>query len=478
MTTTYKINSGLPTSTKIEAINDFCIALEGLVTKGQFDLNELNQIFTDLGQFSRKWSRNNSLGHTTSNYTSWSHIKAEAGYSIWKYTPTSYSYNSLNCLYFDSKLVTNAGQASSESLTTFDKVFFYDGTGATYTDDTTEAGTESGTEFTIHDAINDYIYLGLSTTFGGAAFKWQTRGSGYALKIEYYNASSGSGWVQLTSTTNTLVDNTSSFESDGTITWTIPGDWATNSVNSTTKYWVRISTTTVPVTTAKAYSITPANSVPSLLALSSDQIFKEQWAWCTYGSSIYVTIRNTGKSTYEGSYFISSSSSASNLQNFFVYNHEYTADYLLSTYSANNMPVVVYRSISASTATGSGYVTLKSFTLSANTLSTNRGIKIKAGIRISTTSSGSSGSGAFRLSYGGNTVCTTSSNAATNFILEAWLVGAGTTSTQRGYIQSPAVYATGTASVDSTSAQTVTLAVDLSSDTDVWTCDFIEVEYI
>jgi hypothetical protein len=180
------------------------------------------------------------------------------------------------------------------------------------------------------NSTTDYLYLGLDETFAGVKFEFQTRGSNYGLKVEYYNGA----WVELTSNLNSLVEDTSGFESDGNISWDIPTDWVVYSVNSANRYWIRISTTSVPVTVAKAYYIVPSNSVISLLALSSSQILNEEWKWCSYGSSIYVTIRNAGVTAYEGLSYITSSSSAANKQNFFIYNHEFLSNYQDSTYDS------------------------------------------------------------------------------------------------------------------------------------------------
>ena len=328
-----KLNQNLPNSDKIEELNDFIITLKGVYEEAKFDKNELDHLYNLLA-LDRKFKRNVGIGNTTSTYTNWSHIHAETGYSIWKYTPTNYKYNSLNKLYLDDKVLENRGEADSETATTFDAVYLYNGdSGAGYTDNTTEAGTEGGTAFDLMNSTNDYLYLGLDSTFKSVKFEFQTRGSNYTLKVEYYGAS---GWTELTANDNNLSDNTSNFESDGRISWNIPSDWATTSVNDTTKYWIRISTTTDPVTTAKAYYIIPGNSVIGLLALSSSQISDEEWAWCSYNNSIYVTIRNTGNAAYEGDYFITSSSSDTNLKNYFVYNHQFTADYEDNSYNPVN----------------------------------------------------------------------------------------------------------------------------------------------
>ena len=323
----YKLNTGLPTSTKIELLNNMILILNGLVTNGNFDINELDQIFADSKIFSRKYLRNIILGNTLLDYTDWSHFYSQSGYSIWKLTPDNYIYSILNKLYFDSIVLDNRGEALSETLTGFDSVLTYDG--SLYTDNTTEAGTENGTEFSLMQDTGDYIFVGLSTKYSGIDFKWETRGSGYVLKIEYYNGA----WTELTSDLNNLDDNTQNFISEGIISFDQPADWTTTTVNGVAdKYWIRISTTSTPTTVAKSYLTVPANNVISILALSSEEFQKEQWAWCSYNDSIYVTIRNTGVSAYEGDAFITSTSSDTNIKNFFIYNHIFTSDYENSTF--------------------------------------------------------------------------------------------------------------------------------------------------
>jgi hypothetical protein len=324
----YKINTSLPLKTQIELLNNMILELNGLISQSTFNKNEIDNIWDEIGSgYTRTFTRNIKLGNTLATYTGWSHLQAESGYSIWKYTPTTYIYNALNQLYFDNQLCVNKGLALSESATTFNTVFYYNGdSGTGYTDYTTEAGTETGTQFELMDSTTDYLYVGLSTTFAGIKFEFQTKGSNHTLKVEYYNGA----WTELTANLNDLDDDTSNFESDGSISWTIPGDWTTATVNSISKYWIRVSTTTTPVATSQAYYIIPANNVISLLSLSSSQIMNEEWVWCSYDGNIYVTIRNTGVAAYEGDFYITSSSSVNNKQNFFIYNHSFSADYATS----------------------------------------------------------------------------------------------------------------------------------------------------
>lgn len=327
----YKTNRNLPDADRIDQINDMVIELYGSVSQGKFDINEITQIYTDL-TLDREFKRNISLGNSLTTYGNWTHLKAEDGYSIWKLTPNDYAYDALNNVYLDDKVLENRGEADSEIATAFDFVYSYDaeaGSGVDpYIDNTAEASTEEGTEFDVMDTTDDYLYLGESNTFSAAKFEWHTRGSYYNLVVEYWNGA----WTTLTGDLNDLVDDTSNFESDGRISWTIPGDWATTSVNSQTKYWIRISTVQTPVNTAKCYYLIPGDSVVAKLSLSSTQIQEEDWAWCTYGSTVYVTIRNQGNAAYEGDYYITSSSTVSNKQNYFIYNHIYKSDYRDSTY--------------------------------------------------------------------------------------------------------------------------------------------------
>jgi len=328
----YKINASLPVSEKISTLSDQIIELSGLIDQAKFNLTEIAHLYSGSG-LSRKFKRNVSLGHDISGdeaYASWDHLHAESGYSIWQYSPPNYTYNADNQLYFDNKVLTNKGEASAETAETFDIAYLYDG--AAYITNTTEASTEGGTAFNLMDATGEYLYVGDAATFKGIKFEFGTRGSNYDLIPEIFTSgASAYTWSGLTPTVDGVVDNTSNFESDGAITWNLDSatgaGWVQNVVNSNTKYWMRIKTITTPVTTATANYIIPATSVIGLLALSSGEILNESWTWCTYLTNIYVTIRNTGNSTYEGDYYLTSSSSDTNKQNYFVYNHEFSADY-------------------------------------------------------------------------------------------------------------------------------------------------------
>jgi hypothetical protein len=307
------------------------LEVNGKNEEAKFDVNELDQIFTDSG-LDRQFKRNVLLGNTLLDYTNWTHVQAETGYSIWSIAISDYAYNINNQLYLDDKVFTYKGVALSASATNFEYVYLYSPPDIYYTY-TTEAGTEGGTAFDFMTLTTEWFYVGLSTQFSGIKFEFETRGSNYTPEIYYFNG----GWTLLTANINNLVDNTNSFASDGTVTWTAPADEVQVNIYSQTKNWIRIKTSTVPITVAKIYYCIPANNVIGLLGLSSSEILNEEWKWCSYGQTIYVTIRNIGATSQEGDYYVSSSSSTTNKENYFIYNHEYKIDYQDSTYSASTI---------------------------------------------------------------------------------------------------------------------------------------------
>lgn len=320
-----KINTNLPTTNKITKLNDQTVELDGRTAQAQFDGVELSAIYSGSGMM-RQYLRNQSLNASTGSnaWYNWTHLKAESGYSIWRFDgDVRFGYNADNEFYFDNNLIQNRGQATSEDITSFESVFVYDG--SDYTDNTTEAASEGGESFNLLADTNDYLYVGHSAVFSGLDLNFNVRAANYTLVIEYWN---GSAWAILDEDVYSVTDNTSNMKRDGAISWTSnPSDWDTTTVNSATKYWIRFSTSTTPVTTGKAYSILPYNSVPSLLSLSSQDLADESWAWCEYNGKPYVTFRNSGNSSYEGNWYVTSASTQTKKQNFFRFNHEVKGNY-------------------------------------------------------------------------------------------------------------------------------------------------------
>ena len=384
-----RLSSANPYNQSVTDIDSNTFELNGLINESKFEKNEIDAIYSDLG-LSHKFKILSGAGHSIATYTNWSHVTAESGYSIWKIPFTNYQHNSVNEMYLDDVSLTYKGQADVESYTSFDTVFLYDG--STYINNTTEASTEEGTAFSLMSATSNYLYLGSSGTFSAADFDFNVKGSNYTLKIEYYN----NAWTTLATTTNALDDNTNNFKSNGRIEYTIPTDWAITTINSVSKYWLRLSTTTAPVTTATAYSIFPGNSVYSLLQLSSSNALNEEWSWCYFNNYVYVTIRNSGTSSYEGNTYITSSSTSTNKQNYFIYNHDYKISYEQTSYSTGAMYTPTYGFRWYNTGSSINIINWSNTTpfRITNTRSTAKAIRIDAGVNdlVTGASTGTGGS--------------------------------------------------------------------------------------
>lgn len=328
------VNEDTPKELRVEILNDNSFKNDGRIAQGKVDKYELDTLYSALSM-TRQWQREISLGNTLPTYSDWVHFKAESQYSIWKIAVSNYQHNSNNMLYLDDKGLDYRGEATSENLTSFDKVYLYNGdSGAGYTDNTTEAATEFGVAFNSMNSTSDYLYIGDANTFAGFDIDLAQFGSGYTLKVEYYSGASGAPWTQLLTTTNSLVDNTSNLTGSARVTFDIPGDWGSVSLFSgdVAKKYVRVSTTTTPSTVATLYHVLPIDNVASILSMSQTQINDEEWSWCYYSGSVYVSILNTGDRNYEGNRFISSLSSTVNIQSYFIYKHEYKIDYEDSSY--------------------------------------------------------------------------------------------------------------------------------------------------
>lgn len=109
--------------------------------------------------------------------------------------------------------------------------------GASFLDHTAEARLAGGTPFTMFQTpgTSDEFYIGMTVPFDRATFDLATLGVGGTYVWEYWN---GASWATLS-----VTDGTVGFTQDGKVTWTAPGDWATNAVNSVTQFWVRVRLT-------------------------------------------------------------------------------------------------------------------------------------------------------------------------------------------------------------------------------------------
>lgn len=131
-----------------------------------------------------------------------------------------------------------------------DSVFTLSGA-STFTDNTAEAASPSGTAFSlISYSGTNYLYLGRADQFKGVFFKLATNGNYGSLTWQYpaYTGASATG----TWTTLTVAGASGLSASPSGASWTIPTDWTPVTINSTQRYWVRVSAATV-TTAAQAY---------------------------------------------------------------------------------------------------------------------------------------------------------------------------------------------------------------------------------
>ena len=127
----------------------------------------------------------------------------------------------------------------------FTKVLTYNG--SNYGDMTLEAQSPSGTSFGAFVETSHFLYLGHDSKFDMAIFHIDAAASLGTLKYEYYN---GSAWTEFIPASGRYEldpdDNQGSqydFSEDGAEIFppNLLSDWATVDINSSTLYWVRIS---------------------------------------------------------------------------------------------------------------------------------------------------------------------------------------------------------------------------------------------
>lgn len=135
------------------------------------------------------------------------------------------------------------------TLADFDHCFADDG--GVFTDETDDAKESTDNDMTLLPATettSDNYYFGNANKFTGIKLDFGTAGVGTAIQFQYWN---GTAWTNL-ATAHKLVDDSAGYTT-GTdtyfITWEIPSDWATKTVNSETEYWIKVACTTASFST-------------------------------------------------------------------------------------------------------------------------------------------------------------------------------------------------------------------------------------
>lgn len=210
----------------------------------------------------------------------------------------------------------------------------------TWVDYTAQAGTAAYEAFQFIYGTTYTGYIGHTSKFNKIYFNNYTNGAGYTLVITY---STGSGtWGTLT-----VTDGTSALSTSGTISFTPPGDWVTDTVNGTTStYWVKITTSTTPSTIANHHSIGPDDQDLFTVRRSSEDIpavlkvDKNGWLTVGYINSAVQTSSTitAGSYFYTPSYFYSSlvTTRTNQIQGLYLV----AASAADATYTVQNSPTV------------------------------------------------------------------------------------------------------------------------------------------
>ena len=127
----------------------------------------------------------------------------------------------------------------------FTKVLTYNG--SNYGDMTLEAQSPAGTSFGAFVETSHFLYLGHDSKFDMAIFDIDAAGSLGTLKYEYYNGAAWTEFIPASARYQLDVDDNEgaqyAFNKDGAETFppNLLSDWATVAIDSSTLYWVRIS---------------------------------------------------------------------------------------------------------------------------------------------------------------------------------------------------------------------------------------------
>ena len=122
------------------------------------------------------------------------------------------------------------------------KAFKFTAVGSVYRDDTltlSERGTNTTVTYNSMVATNDFLYVGVEVPFRGAYVNLvNANGTASVLSGFYWD---GATWTGLTETDGTTSGG-ATLAIDNAITWTVPTDWTTTSVNGSAQlFWVRFN---------------------------------------------------------------------------------------------------------------------------------------------------------------------------------------------------------------------------------------------
>ncbi|MHC4645061.1 MAG: hypothetical protein ACYTBJ_06150 [Planctomycetota bacterium] len=120
--------------------------------------------------------------------------------------------------------------------------------GGVETDETTEANEDTADDMNIFPAVaavNDAYYFGFDRQAAGMTLSISTAGVSANSTIDWEYSQGADAWAALAGGTQANYNDFSDFTvAEHDISWTVPGDWATDEVGSISgKYWVRVRVT-------------------------------------------------------------------------------------------------------------------------------------------------------------------------------------------------------------------------------------------
>ena len=183
----------------------------------------------------------------------------------------------------------------------FTKVFTYNGSG--YTDVTLEAQKPGGTSFSALAGTSHFLYLGHDSKFDMAVFDIDTAGSLGTLKYEY--TSSSSAWSEFNPSSALYSqdpdddqDAQYAFDEDGAEMFPLNrlDNWSTQGVNSSTLYWVRISS---PTSVSTAPTIKRIQMRPLAAYCSTKDVFELMQLSAVLGGTDFTTSTVPAKDVVE-----------------------------------------------------------------------------------------------------------------------------------------------------------------------------------
>lgn len=110
--------------------------------------------------------------------------------------------------------------------------------------DITSALASGATNVQLFKNNNDYAYVGQSASFGYTAFNLAIVASGLGTQPTFEYSKGAGVWGVLA-----VTDGTNAFRQNGSIVFSVPVDWATDTVNGVSKNWIRIKRTRATLTT-------------------------------------------------------------------------------------------------------------------------------------------------------------------------------------------------------------------------------------